>query len=228
MTCIAISSFILERCDHKLYNLHPNKCRTSYLTQSPVATIKRSNRRLRLRLRLRLAVGGHDGGAADGASRMRVQPHVDALHVEQVLARRQPPDHLADLHQPQAYHALRPPRRVPAAATLPLVRKRRDRRHGDSSGPAAAPGSCRTPQRGAPPGLDLEIAEGERDGAGGDAGGPDDAGDEVEQDEGEEDAEGEEHREVVVVAVVRSGSMAGAATWLLLVRVREAREEHSS
>lgn len=36
---------------------------------------------------------------------MRVQPHVDALHVEQVAARRQLPDHLAGLDLLQAYRA---------------------------------------------------------------------------------------------------------------------------
>lgn len=104
--------------------------------------------------------------------------------MEQMLAHRQPPHHLADLHQTQAYDALRPPCRVSAAAdtTLPLVRKRRDngqdnRRFRPTTAPSGAHGRSMT-QSGTL--ASLEVAEGERDGAGGDDRGPDDAGDEVE------------------------------------------------
>jgi hypothetical protein len=42
--------------------------------------------------------------------------HVDAAYVEQVRARRQPPEHLPILHQAEAHRALSPP--APTAAAL--------------------------------------------------------------------------------------------------------------
>lgn len=135
--------------------------------------------------------------------------------MEQVLARRQPPHHLAGLHQADAYHALRPPWGPCRLAGAPLVRERRQQQ---SSGTkvkivqttAAAPSKTRSAanacrgskprQRGPPP--SPEVADGERDGEGGDRRGPDEAGHEVEHDEGEEDAEGQEHHQAVVPVVV--------------------------
>jgi hypothetical protein len=46
-----------------------------------------------------------EAAPAHGASRVRVQPHVDALDVEQVLARRQLPHHLASLDVLEAHGA---------------------------------------------------------------------------------------------------------------------------
>ena len=137
-----------------------------------------------------------------------------------MLARRQPPDQLADLHEPQADDTLRPPRRTPrlAGAALPLVRKRRKkRRHGcwtrvvqlQATAAVAPPtnetqtGDGRgTPQSSAAPAR-AQVAEREGDGEGGDRRGPYEAGEEVEDDEGEEDGEGQEHHQAVVPVVVR-------------------------
>ncbi len=60
---------------------------------------------------------------AERARGVRGQPHVDALHVVQVLARRQPPHHLAAPHRSEAHRALR----RPLAARRPgTVRELRD------------------------------------------------------------------------------------------------------
>lgn len=78
-----------------------------------------------------------------------MQPHVDAADMEQVHARRQPPDHLTFLHQAQAHRALRPPAPAAAATALatagaatnrqaPMEHERRQRGHGGRAQPTIA------------------------------------------------------------------------------------------
>ncbi|BAS77891.1 Os02g0248300, partial [Oryza sativa Japonica Group] len=80
----------------------------------------------------------HDGrrrrdvAPAERARGVRVQPHVDAAHVEQVPARRQLPHHLAGLDVLQAHRAQRAPPRLASAAAAVVgrrarVRERRER-----------------------------------------------------------------------------------------------------
>ncbi|BAS98123.1 Os06g0539801, partial [Oryza sativa Japonica Group] len=59
---------------------------------------------------------------AERARGVRGQPHVDALHVVQVLARRQPPHRLAALHRAEAHRALA----AAAVPRRPRVRELRD------------------------------------------------------------------------------------------------------
>lgn len=72
------------------------------------------------RLRRRRYPRRLDVRSAERARRVRRQPHVDALHVVQVLAQGQPPHHLAGLHRAEAHGALRP-----VAAVSPAPRRRR-------------------------------------------------------------------------------------------------------
>ena len=89
---------------------------------------------------------------------VRGQPHVDALHVVQVLARRQPPHRLAALHRAEAHRALA----AAAVPRRPRVRELRDlgRHVSDAApvvfSPTAAAGALGGYHRRAPP--DVAVA----------------------------------------------------------------------
>lgn len=143
---------------------------------------------------------------------MRVQPHVDAADMEQVSARRQPPDNLAFLHKAQAHRTLRPPAPAAAAAIAtvgaaanrqpPTEHERRQRGHRGGAQPTVAVvGGARQEERpgrhvhdGSPRATAAAAAAqafAEDDDEDGDGGGA--------------EADGEEHKRVVraVAALVR-------------------------
>jgi hypothetical protein len=191
-------------------------------------------RRLRRRRRRHGRCGAfpqHEVAPAERARRVRVQPRVDAVLVEQVPARRQPPHRLAAPHVLQAHRAQRAAPRLAAAlgvggATLVRERWRNvARRRADE--PAGAPGrraarggvvrpprarAVWPPRRGAGGHQPADHAEEQHGGAGDDAG-LEDAG------RGRDDAEEEQrhagHHDAVagpaldVVVRARGGTRRG-------------------
>lgn len=140
-----------------------------------------------------------------------MQPHVDAADMEQVSARRQPPDNLAFLHKAQAHRTLRPP--APAAATAalatagaaanrqaPTEHERRQRGHRGGAQPTVV-GGARQEER---PGR--HVHDGSPRAAAAAAAAQAFAEDDDEDgDGGGAEADGEEHKRVVraVAALVR-------------------------